>query len=339
MGRVLVTGGAGYIGCVLTEMLLEAGYEVRVLDRLFFGNTLEHVQDRPGLEIVQGDTRTVEPTILEGVDAVVDLAALSNDPAGELDPEITLAINFRARARMARMAKERGVGRYVVSSSCSVYGFQEGILNELSQPNPLTTYARANVEVEKANIPLADDCFTVTALRFATAYGLSPRMRFDLVINGMSLGIYEKGSIPVLRDGTQWRPMVHVHDIARSVLMTLRAEPARVNGQIIGVGSDEQNVQILPLAERLAQAVEKPFAFEWYGSPDNRSYRVNFTKVRELLEFAPERTPEGAAREIAQALATGRAVADMRTRTVEWYKSLIHWHQILRSVVLNDAVL
>ena len=179
----------------------------------------------------------------------------------------------------------------------------------------------------------------MTALRQATVYGLSPRMRFDLAINGMTLGIYEHGRIPVLRDGTQWRPMVHVRDTSSAFLAVLEAESTTVNGQIFNVGSEEQNFQILPLAHRIAQGLGKPLEYDWYGSPDHRSYRVSFAKVRETLGFVPQWQPEDAAREIAEALSSGRVASTGQTRTVEWYKMLLHWHAILREVVLQDAVL
>lgn len=337
--QVLVTGGAGYIGSVLTGLLLDAGYQVTVLDRFFFGPTLDHLRDRPGLRMVRGDVRTFDPGLLDGIDAVCDLAALSNDPAGELDPTKTMQINHEGRARVARLAKEHGVQRYVLASSCSVYGFQEGILDEESQTNPLTTYAEANIAAERSNLPLAAPEFCVTALRQATVYGRSPRMRFDLAINGMTLGIYQKGRIPVLRDGTQWRPMVHVRDTSRAFLAVLQADPAAVNGQIFNVGSDDQNFQILPLARRLAAAVGRAFEHDWYGDPDHRSYRVSFAKIRRTLGYETQVTAEDAAREIVAGLENGELTADRRTRTVEWYKDLLQWHEILRGVVLEDAVL
>ncbi len=339
MKHVLVTGGAGYIGSVLTEMLLDRGFEVSVLDRFFFGNTLRSLEGRAGLTLVKDDIRWVDSAVFTGVDAVCDLAALSNDPAGELDPLKTMEINYRGRARIARLAKASGVRRYVLASSCSIYGFQEGMLDERSTPNPLTTYAQANQRAEQEVLPLASEEFCVTVLRQATVYGLSPRMRFDLAINGMTLGMFQKGSIPVLRDGNQWRPMVHVRDTTRAFILALEADPRAVNGQVFNVGADEQNFQILPLAERIARAVDRPFAYEWYGSPDHRSYQVSFRKIRDLLDYHTKYTPENAAREICAALQGGQVTPDSKTRTVEWYKNLLQWHAILQEVILKDAVL
>ena len=339
MKTVLLTGAGGYIGSVLAKMLLEAGYAVRALDRYFFGPTLERLRPNPALKLIKADVRDFDPRLMEGVWAVVDLAALSNDPAGELDPKVTLAINHQGRARVARLAKEYGAERYVLASSCSVYGFQEGLLDETSPTNPLTTYAEANLKAEQSNLPLADECFCVTALRQATVYGLSPRMRFDLAINGMTLGLWRDGKIPLLRDGSQWRPFVHVRDTSRAFLAVLQAPKELVNGQVFNVGADEQNYQILPLAQQIAQALGKPFVFEWYGLSDHRSYRVSFAKIKKTLGFAPQFTPADAAREIAAALEAGRVVPDDRTITLKWYKNLLEWHRLIREVELDGRIL
>jgi nucleoside-diphosphate-sugar epimerase len=323
LSRVLITGGAGYIGTVLAGLLLDAGYHVTILDRLYFPDTLAHLAGRQGLTVVKDDVRTFDPALLEDIHAVCDLAALSNDPAGELDPDKTMQINFRGRARVAALARERGVQRYILASSCSIYGFQDGLLDERSAPNPLTVYAQANLAAERAALPLASDRFAVTVLRQATVYGLSARMRFDLAINGMTLGLWRDGSIPVLRDGTQWRPMVHVRDTGRAFLLALQAGPELINGQLFNVGSAEQNVQIMPLAGRIAEAIARPFRFEWYGLPDHRSYRVSFDKIAATLGYRTEIAPEDAAREVAAALDAGTTIADLRTRTVDWYKHLL----------------
>ena len=241
--KVLVTGGGGYIGSTLIRLLLNEGYDVVVLDRLFFGrDPLKDVEDQ--IKIVRDDVRWFDPKILEGIDAVFDLAALSNDPLGELDPSKTLEINYKGRVRVAKLAKKKGVNRYVLASSCSVYGFQDTILDENSNVNPLTTYAKANYLAEKDILPLADKNFTATALRQATVYGFSYRMRFDLAINAMVRALYLNGKLKVMRDGTQWRPFVHVKDTSRAFITVLEAEPELVNGQIFNVGSDEQNIQI-----------------------------------------------------------------------------------------------
>ena len=310
--NVLVTGGGGYIGSVLIPMLLEGGYKVKCLDRFFFGEeTLADVAGDPNLEIIKDDIRWFDPKILQDVDAVMDLAALSNDPSGELDPSKTIEINYKGRVRVANLAKKYGVSKYILASSCSVYGFQDEIVNEKSQTNPLTTYAKANLSAENEVLPLADDSFCVTVLRQATVYGLSPRMRFDLAINGMVLGFYKNRKIPIMRDGTQWRPFVHVKDTSRAFIMVLDSDPSTVNKEIFNVGSNDQNLQILPLAKLIAEAIDLPFEFEWYGSPDKRSYRVDFTKIERVLGFKLKYTPRKGAREVYDALVEGKITDSM----------------------------
>lgn len=321
MTHVLVTGGAGYIGTVLTQLLLERGYSVTVLDRMFFGDTLADLRANPKLRVIQDDIRWCPEAVFTGIDAVCDLAALSNDPAGELNPEKTLEINHEGRARVCRLAKKAGVRRYVLASSCSIYGFQDEIVDETSGINPLTTYAVANRKAEESTLALASEDFTVTAVRQATVYGPSRRMRFDLAINGMTLALHKNGSVKILRDGTQWRPMVHIRDTSRAFIAVLEAEPGTVHGEIFNVGSDDQNLQIRPLAERLCQALGLPYVEDWYGDPDHRSYQVSFQKIAERLGYATWETPETGAREMFAALRKGTVTDGPTTRTVEWYKN------------------
>ncbi|MHA1607374.1 MAG: NAD-dependent epimerase/dehydratase family protein [Candidatus Freyarchaeota archaeon] len=339
--RVLVTGGAGYIGSVLVRILLERGYRVRCLDRFFFGfDPVRDVEDDVNFEVVKGDVRFVDGSVMDGVDAVFDLAALSNDPTGELDPGKTMEINYRGRVRVARLARKHGVERYVLASSCSVYGFQDGLLREDSEVNPLTTYARANVLAEREVLPLSDGRFTVTVLRQATVYGFSYRMRFDLAVNGMVRGFFKNGRVPILRDGTQWRPFVHVRDTSRAFVKVLEAERELVDGQVFNVGSNEQNYQIFRLAETIADAIGLPFEYEWYGFPDHRSYRVCFDKIAGTLGFKPEYDVRRGAREVYDALKDGRLDPDdPRTITVKWYKHLLEMREFLKEIELDGVLL
>jgi len=337
--HVLVTGGAGYIGSTLTELLLGHGYEVTALDRFFFGNTLVDLQANSKLHLVKQDIRTVPRSIFKGVHAVCDLAALSNDPAGELNPEKTMEINYQGRARICQLAKEMGVEQYVLASSCSIYGFQDEMVDEESSLNPLTTYAKANRLAETSALPQGDEKFTVTVLRQATVYGLSRRMRLDLAVNGMTLSIFKNGFVRIMRDGTQWRPMVHVRDTSRAFKAILESEPGKVNGEVFNVGSDDQNLQIQPLAKRLSMAVERPFKEEWYGDADTRSYRVSFDKIRRRLAYVTERTPEDGAREVFAALRDGKLTDNLKTRTVDWYKSLLEWQRVTREVEMDGVIL
>lgn len=337
--KVLITGGAGYIGTVMTEMFLDMGHEVTVVDRFFFGDTLADLKANPRLRLVKADTRDMPPALLDGIDAVCDLAALSNDPAGELDPRKTLEINHLARARTAKLAKERGVSRYVLASSCSIYGFQDEMVDETSKINPLTTYAEANGLAEQSNLPLADRRFTATALRQATIYGRSRRMRFDLAINGMTLALHKQGSVKIMRDGTQWRPFLNIRDTCRAFAAVIDAPADKVNGQIFNVGSNDQNVQVLPLAKRLSEAVGIPYKEDWYGDPDHRSYRVSFDKIGRVLGYRTLYQPEDAARDIFAALKDGRLAETPRTNTLGWYKHLMSSPEAARDVVLDGRVL
>jgi len=337
--RVLVTGGAGYIGSILSRILIEQGYDVTCLDRLFFGtDPIEEIADK--IHLIKDDIRWFKPEILKDIDAVFDLASLSNDPSGELEPQKTLEINHLGRVRVAKLSKKYGVSRYVLASTCSVYGFQEEILTEESSLNPLTTYAKANMLAEKEILLLADKSFTVTALRQATVYGYSNRMRFDLAINGMALGFYKNGKIPIMRNGEQWRPFIHVKDTSNAFTKVLEADQELVNGQVFNVGSNEQNIQIFNLARIVAESINLPFNYEWYGSPDKRSYRVSFNKIKETLNFKPQYTPKEGAKEVFDALKDGRVSEDdKRTITVEWYKHLLEMHTLIKEAEINGVLL
>ncbi len=337
--KVLVTGGSGYIGSVMVPMLLDEGYDVVVLDRFFFGREpLRDVEGHPRLKLIKDDIRWFDPSIMKGIDYVIDLAALSNDPSGELDPQKTLDINYKGRVRVAQVAKKYGVKKYVFASSCSVYGFQEGTVNETSEVNPLTTYSKSAVMAEKDIMELGDKDFSVTFLRQATVYGLSPRMRFDLVINAMVLFLWKEGKLKIMRDGTQWRPFVYVKDTSRAFMRVLESDPELVNREIFNVGSNEQNYQIYPLAQLLADAIGMELKFDWYGDPDKRSYRVDFSKIKDVLGYKPQFTPKEAAKEIYEALEDGRVKEELKTRTVQWYKYLLEAHRILKDVEINGKV-
>ena len=337
--NVLVTGGAGYIGSVMSRILLKKGYNLTILDRLFFGtDSLEDILDN--VTLIKDDIRFFNPEILRGIDAVFDLAALSNDPCGELDPKKTLDINYKGRVRVANLAKKFGVKKYVFASTCSVYGFQEGVINEESCLNPLTTYAKASMMAEKEILPLADKDFSATVLRQATVYGVSYRMRFDLAINGMTLGYFRNGKIPIMRDGKQWRPFVNVKDTSKAFIKVLEAEPELVKGQIFNVGSDEQNIQIFDLAKVVAEGCNIPFNYEWYGDCDTRSYRVSFNKIKDTLGYTSQSSIKKGAENIFNALKEGRLDPDdPRVVTVRWYKHLLEMQRFLKDMEIDGVLL
>lgn len=326
-GHVLVTGGAGYIGGTLVEGLLNEGNRVTVLDRCFFGTAhldelLESFRGR--LTLIKGDIRSVGSQVFEGVDSVCDLAALSNDPSGDLDPVVTYSINHLGRARVALMARERGVRRYVLASSCSIYGFNSRDVHEGSRPNPLTAYAKANYRAERDALLMGDRTFCVTILRQATVYGLSPgRMRFDLAVNAMARTAYERGVIYVDGDGTQWRPFVHVRDTARAFREVLAADPKQVESQVFNVGSADQNIQIRDLADRISSVLGDVPIEHRPENEDDRSYNVDFQKIEHDLGFKPEYTPEKAAQEIYSALESRELVEDPSWDTIDHYVALL----------------
>jgi nucleoside-diphosphate-sugar epimerase len=339
MKRVLVTGAGGYIGTTLVPMLLEKGYVVRAVDRYFFGEELMPGNDN--LELIQEDCRFMRPEFFEGVDGVVDLVAISNDPSGELFQQATWQINHECRARTAKMAKQAGVRRYVLPSSCSIYGFQEPgvVCTETQDINPLTTYAKANGKAEDDVRPLGDDDFTVVVLRQSTVFGYSPRMRFDLAINGMTYGAWKTGKLPLLRDGTQWRPMVHVRDTASAQIFMLEYEDAsKINGEIFNVGSAENNYQLKPLAETVADAVPRDVEIEWYGEPDHRSYQVDFAKI-EALGWKAQRTARDAVAEICERLEAGDLDKTARTITLQWYKDLCEWYERIQHLEMHGGMI
>ena len=335
--KILVTGAGGYIGTTLVPMLLEKGHEVVALDRFFFGEEL--LQKHEKLNLVYEDSRKISEDIFNGIDAVIDLVAISNDPSGELYQKQTYQINHESRAKTAKLAKKMGVSRYILPSSASIYGFQEKdfIADESSKTNPLTTYAKANEMAENDILPLSDDNFCVVILRQSTVYGYSPRMRLDLAINGMTYGAWKTGKLPLMRDGTQWRPMVHVSDTARAQMFMLTAEKNEINGQIFNVGSDANSYQIKDLAEKVQQIVPN-VDVEWYGDPDMRSYRVSFNKI-ESLGYKAEKIAEDGIKEILEKLESGELEKTVKTITLDWYMELTAWHKKIKEIEKYGGIL
>lgn len=284
---VLVVGGAGYIGSILTRQLLDAGYRVRVLDLELFGTkSLADVLEHPRLEVMKGDFRNIEDAAraLRGMDAVCHLAAIVGDPACALDRETTIAVNYAAAKMMAQLAKANGVTKFVFASTCSVYGDSEDIMSETSPLNPVSLYATTKIDAERALLDTADADFQPTILRFATAYGWSHRPRFDLVANLFSAQAVTDKKIRVF-NGEQWRPFVHTRDIARACVLTLEAPLAKVGGQIFNVGDESQNYTLTQLGQIVAQSCPGIEVEEVRNGDDARNYRVNFSKIRRTLGF------------------------------------------------------
>ena len=312
--RILVTGSEGYIGTVLCAYLLDRGHDVTGLDTGFHRiGWLYHGVDRSPAWLAK-DIRHVTVEDLYGYDAVVHLAELSNDPVGQLNPDVTFEINHLGSVRLATLAREAGVERFIYMSSCSVYGSAgDTDSTETSEVHPLTAYAKCKVLVERDVPPLATDDFSPTFLRNATAFGASPRMRFDLVVNDLAGHAWTEKVIRMDSDGRPWRPFVHILDISQAIDLVLRAPRDVIHGQIFNVGSNQQNYQVREVAEIIADAF--PGCRTQFGdsSGDHRNYRANFDKIREYLPFE---TRFDVARGAQQLLDVFRAV-DMSTELFE----------------------
>jgi nucleoside-diphosphate-sugar epimerase len=304
--RVLVTGHHGYLGSVLAPFLRKAGHEVVGLDSFLyrgcdFGEPADSI---PALEL---DLRDVGPAHLEGFAAVVHLAALSNDPLGDLDPARTYEVNLDGTVRLAKAAKEAGVGHFVFASSCSMYGAASDAdaLDENAPLRPITPYAESKVRAEAALGELADDAFAPVSMRNATVYGVSPRLRLDVVLNNLVAWAHTAGTIRLQSDGTPWRPLVHVRDVARATLAVLEAPAGAVGGEAFNIGSAEQIYRIRSLAEIVhARFPDCEVTFAEGASPDPRSYRVDFTKFASTFPACRfEWTAERGADELANAFA------------------------------------
>jgi nucleoside-diphosphate-sugar epimerase len=278
--RVLVTGHDGYIGSVLAPLLRDAGHDVVGLDTFFyrgcdFGPATGAIPSRAG------DVRDLRPADLEGFDAVVHLAALSNDPLGDLNPGWTYAINRDAAVHVARIAKAAGVDRFVFASSCSMYGAAEGgeLVAEDAPLRPLTAYAESKVDAEAAVLALADDRFAPVSMRNSTAYGVSPRLRLDIVLNNLVAWAHTTGAIRLQSDGAAWRPLVHIRDISKATATLLDAPVESIRGEAFNIGTNEQNYRIRELAETVHERLPQcEITFAEGASSDARSYRVDFSK-------------------------------------------------------------
>ncbi len=310
--RVLVTGHLGYIGVVLVPMLLERGYEVVGLDSDLFADSTFGDLSSP-VPTIKKDVRDVQAADLEGFDAVLHLAGLSNDPLGNLNPELTFDINHKASVRLATLAKEMGIARFIFSSSCSNYGAAgDTILTEEAAFNPVTPYGRSKVLVEQDVARLADASFSPTFLRNSTAYGVSPRLRFDLVLNNLVAWAFTTGQVLLKSDGTPWRPIVHIEDISRAFIAVLEAPREKIHNEAFNVGRNEDNYQIRELAQIAAETVpgsEVVFARDAAGDArkfdvgkDARNYRVDSSKIlRVLPEFQPQWNARKGAQELYEA--------------------------------------
>ncbi|MGW4366404.1 NAD-dependent epimerase/dehydratase family protein [Nocardia takedensis] len=316
--RVLVTGHLGYLGTVMTPVLRAGGHEVTGLDIGYFADCVLGAapQDPPGLAL---DLREVETEHLAGFDAVVHLAALSNDPLGALVPQITHDINHHASVRLARSAKQAGVRRFLYASTCSVYGAAgSGLVDESAPLNPLTPYAQSKVRVEDDLTALADDEFHPVFLRNATAFGFSPRLRADIVLNNLVGHAVLGGVVKVLSDGTPWRPLVHAEDIARAFAVCLEAPVEAIHCRAYNIGTEANNVTVAQIARAVAEVVPgSRVEITGESGADPRSYRVDFSAARRDLGFEATWTvARGAAELYAEYRDRGLTAEDFAHRFV-----------------------
>jgi len=305
--RVLVVGGAGFLGSVLTRKLLARGFRVRVLDSFIYGRrSLDDLANEENLDVVEGDLRNIHTCVesLADIDAVVLLAAIVGDPASKVRPTQTIETNVLAAQALAMASKLHQIPRFLYASTCSVYGIGDAILDEQAPLNPVSLYARTKIESEKIILGMGDEYFCPTVLRMGTLYGFSQRMRFDLVVNTMSMKSHVNGEIQVF-GGDQWRPLLGVQDAAEVYVRCLEARIEDVGNQVFNVGSDEQNYRIDEVARLISEALGGIPISRDLSNLDSRDYRVSFAKLADVLKYAPAQTIDRAAWEIVENLRSG----------------------------------
>jgi nucleoside-diphosphate-sugar epimerase len=325
MSKILVTGGAGYIGSVLVRELLKKGYRVRVFDKFYFGReSLKEVENE--IEIVEGDIRKFDERILDDISAVVHLAALSNDPTAEYDPEGNMEINYESTKKLSNMAKKKKIRRFIYASSCSIYDrgiVEEKIYSEEDSVNPTALYSFSKYKGEKAVLKLTDENFSPVILRQGTVYGISPRMRYDLVVNTMVKDAILHKKIFVIAGGIMWRPLVDVRDVADCIILLLSIDENKIRGEIFNLLY--KNYRIIELAEEIKNSLSENLKIEIEKKEQTgiiRSYRVSGEKIKNLLGFRCKISPSLSAKKMYENIISGkyRDFENPIYYNIEWMK-------------------
>jgi nucleoside-diphosphate-sugar epimerase len=337
MGKdvVLVTGGSGYIGSVLVKRLVERGEKVRVFDKLYFGDfALNGIKDK--IDLIPGDVRQFNPDLLDGVKCVMHLGSLSNDPTAEFDPKANHEINFEGTMRVAEACRKKGVKKFTFASSCAIYGFHvEGIADEKFPANPQSEYSKSKLDAEEGLKSLADHSFSPVIIRQATVYGFSGRMRWDLVVDTMTMDAFDKGRIHIYCAGDNWRPLVDVRDVADAHIAAMKAHDDKVRGEIFNLVY--KNFRILELGHWIREIIKpiKKVEIEvLFGAKESRSYRVSGEKIKKVLGFEPKVSVEEAVLEIWEILRSGRYTdfSNPIYYNIEWMKLLVDMEQKLKVI-------
>ena len=331
--KVLLTGHLGYVGNILGEELIKENYDVTGIDSGFFPQ--EFIENKfPIKKSLLKDIRNVELEDVKGFDTVIHLAGLSNDPLGEINPNLTNEINYLATIRLAELSKKAGVQKFVFSSSCSNYGINEELVNEESELVPQTAYAKSKVASEKDILKLKNENFAPIILRNATVYGVSPSQRLDLVVNNLTCSAYTTGSVKLLSDGTAWRPLLHVRDMAKAFIEMLKADLNIVSGEIFNVGSNDENYTVKEVAKLVNKNIpDSKIEFAKGVTKDNRSYKVDFSKIKEKIGFENDWNVDKGIKEIHEVLKLKENFTENDFNDKNFYRV-----KFIKTLIENDKI-